>query len=89
MSVGRRRDFLASQLLENIPLRFSGRVLPVTTEIAETWGVLAARSLRGGLNMSVFDGFFAATCLIHGFTMATRNTKHFAPLGISVFNPWK
>lgn len=89
LSPGRRREFLTSQLLENLPLRFSGRVLPVTVDVAETWGVLAARSLRSGLNMSTFDGFFAATCLIHGLTMATRNTRHFAPLGISVFNPWK
>ncbi len=88
LTPGRRRQFLTSQLLENLPLRFGSRVLPVSAEIAQAWGVLAARSIRDGTNMGVFDGFFAATCLARGLTMATRNTKHFAPLGVPVFNPW-
>jgi len=88
LAPGRRRQFLASQFLENLPLRFGSRVLTVTAEIAEAWGILAARSIRDGTNMGVFDGFFAGTCLTQGLTMATRNTKHFTPLGVRVFNPW-
>ena len=88
LAPGRRKQFLASQFLENLPLRFSSRVLTVTAEIAQAWGMLAARSIRDGTNMGVFDGFFAATCLTQGLTMATRNTKHFTPLGVRVFNPW-
>jgi predicted nucleic acid-binding protein len=88
LAPGRRRQFLTSQFLENLPLRFGSRVLTVTAEIAEAWGILAARSIRSGTNMGVFDGFLAATCLTRGLTMATRNTKHFAPLGVPVFNPW-
>jgi predicted nucleic acid-binding protein len=34
------------------------------------------------------DGFFAATALVHDLTLATRNTRDFAPLGVPMLNPW-
>ena len=30
----------------------------------------------------------AATALVHGMTVATRNVADFAPTGVAVFNPW-
>jgi predicted nucleic acid-binding protein len=38
--------------------------------------------------MSIRDTLIAATAAAHGWTVATRNTKEFAPLGVKVFNPW-
>ncbi|MDU6673931.1 MAG: VapC toxin family PIN domain ribonuclease, partial [Bradyrhizobium sp.] len=37
---------------------------------------------------SVMDGFFAATALVHGLTLVTRNGKDFAATGTPLFNPW-
>lgn len=34
------------------------------------------------------DGMIAATCLEHGATLATRNTRDFEGLGIDLVNPW-
>jgi hypothetical protein len=60
---------------------------------AEIWlsprvGGLMARGSKIGLNLSVMDAFFAATAAAHGFTLVTRNTKHFERLGASLINPW-
>ena len=30
----------------------------------------------------------AATALVHGLTVVTRNTAYFEPMGVKLFNPW-
>jgi toxin FitB len=34
------------------------------------------------------DALIAATALVHGLTVVTRNTADFAPMGVALFNPW-
>lgn len=34
------------------------------------------------------DAYLAATALVHGLTVATRNVADFMPMGVPVFNPW-
>jgi predicted nucleic acid-binding protein len=36
----------------------------------------------------VNDAFIAATALIQGLTLVTRNTADFAPMGVLPLNPW-
>ena len=67
---------------------FAGRLLPVTLPIAERWAVLSADSKRRGTPLATIDGLLAATASEHGLTVATRNVKDFANLGIAIFNPW-
>ena len=47
-----------------------------------------AQARQNGFALSVMDGFFAATALAHELVLATRNTKDFVPLSVTVFNPW-
>ncbi|WP_297003856.1 type II toxin-antitoxin system VapC family toxin [uncultured Corynebacterium sp.] len=35
------------------------------------------------------DALIAATALVHGLTVATRNTRDFTPTGVPLVNPWK
>jgi toxin FitB len=35
------------------------------------------------------DAMIAATARVHGLTVATRNERNFAHLGVAVFNPFK
>jgi hypothetical protein len=35
------------------------------------------------------DAIIAATARVHGLTVATRNERHFRPLGVAVFDPFK
>jgi predicted nucleic acid-binding protein len=34
------------------------------------------------------DAFIAATALVHGMTVATRNLADFATMGVPLLNPW-
>lgn len=88
MAEGRRRAALAAWLADDLPARFAGRILSIDPPIAERWGDLMAAAQRTGCALSVMDGFFAATALAHALTLATRNTKDFAALGVPLFDPW-
>lgn len=67
---------------------FGDNLLPVTKAISERWGILAARSQLQGRPLGNIDGLLAATAIEHGLTVATHNTRHFADLGVAVFDPW-
>lgn len=68
---------------EVLPL-FSGRVLPVTYEIAYRDAELHVPNPR-----PIRDGLIAATALVHGLIVATRNVADFAPTGVQIVNPWE
>ena len=55
---------------------------------AMEWGRITSRALKAGRSVRVRDSMIAATAAVRGWTVATRNTSDFAPLGVSVFNPW-
>ena len=61
---------------------------PIDPAVAERWGDLMAQARKGGIALSAMDGFFAATALVHDLTLATRNARDFAPLGVPMLNPW-
>ena len=62
---------------------FSGRILAIDTAVAQrcaTFHVPNPRSDR--------DALIAATALVHGLTVVTRNTADFEHTGVPVLNPW-
>ncbi len=67
----------------------AGRVLPVTHAICERWGILSAKRQLSGAPLAMADGLIAATALEYGLTLATRNVKDFADLGVTILNPWE
>ncbi len=85
MQPGPRRDALDGWLKQDLPLYFSGRVLPLDATTAEEWGQLCARVQRP---LPAIDGLLAATALRHGMSLVTRNTRDFEDLGLDVINPW-
>lgn len=84
----RRRSALGDWLTSELPERFGERLLPISLPIAASWGELMAASHRSGQNLSVMDGWIAATAAAHELAVVTRNTRHFAGLGLTVINPW-
>ena len=64
-------------------------VAPFGEDEALEWGRLTSAGLARGLHLAVRDTVIAATAAAHGWTVATRNTKDFAPLGVKTFDPWK
>ena len=83
-----RRRQLEESIKVLVPFWFTGRILPVTSAIAEKWGVLDAHRQTAGIPLGVADGMIAATALEHGLTLVTRNVKDFFDLGVTILNPW-
>ena len=64
---------------------FIGRILPVDTAVAQRMRAAAASPILAPLH----DGLIAATALVHGMTVVTRNVADFAPTGVRLLNPWE
>ena len=65
-----------------VPL-FSGRILAIDTIVAQRCALLHVPNPR-----SDRDAFIAATALVHGMTVVTRNVSDFQATGAAVVNPW-
>lgn len=63
---------------------FAGRVLPVDTAVALQCARLPVPDPRAER-----DALIAATAMVHGMTVVTRNTADFEPMGVPVHNPWE
>jgi predicted nucleic acid-binding protein len=62
---------------------FAGRVLPVDTAVARRCAQLHVPDPRAERNALI-----AATALVHGMAVVTRNVADFAPTGVVLLNPW-
>lgn len=62
---------------------FDGRVLSVDSAVAQRSARLHVPDPR-----PVRDGLIAATALVHGMTVVTRNVADFEPTGAKILNPW-
>jgi predicted nucleic acid-binding protein len=63
---------------------FAGRILPVDTPVAMRCATLQVPNPR-----SYRDALIAATALVHGMTVVTRNVSDFEPTGVAILNPWQ
>ena len=89
LSQGKRRTRLETWLDVELRARFSGRILPIDSAVADRWGLLAAQAKTQGKALSVIDGLLAATALHHNLTIVSRNVGDFAHVQVPVLNPWK
>jgi predicted nucleic acid-binding protein len=62
---------------------FAGRVLAVDTAVTQRCVRLHVPDPRADR-----DALIAATALVHGMTVVTRNVADFEPTGVSILNPW-
>jgi hypothetical protein len=63
---------------------FRDRIIPVDAVIAEEWG-----RLQAARPVSPVDALLAATALVHGWTVVTRNERDFVPTGVPTINPFE
>ncbi len=63
---------------------FAGRTLPVDTAVAQRCARLHVPDKRGER-----DALIAATALVHGMTLVTRNVADFKATGVPLVNPWE
>lgn len=83
----RRTDLRAADSLDEwiaeIEDVYADRLLPIDGAIADLWGRLSAARPR-----PVIDTLIAATALVHGMTLVTRNVADMNDTGVALINPW-
>lgn len=70
-------------------LASSPRILPVDETIALAAGELRSERERRGRPVAQADMLIAATAIVAGLTLATRNTGDFEGCGIAMINPFR
>ena len=83
-----RRDIsqgatLRAWMQNHVLPEFSGRTLPIDAAIAIQCARLHVPDPRPDR-----DSLIAATALVHGMTVITRNLADFEATGVRLFNPW-
>jgi hypothetical protein len=83
----RRRDPDQARSLEKwlqwVSSEYADRLLPVDEKVADQWGRLGLRQ-----PVPILDAFLAATALVHGLTVISRDEEGFRNTGAPVLNPF-
>jgi predicted nucleic acid-binding protein len=69
---------------QQILIRFEGRVLSIDTAVAQQCARLHVPDPQ-----TERDALIAATALVHGLTVVTRNVADFERTGVAIMNPWE
>lgn len=84
-----RRDpgqaaMLRAWMDDRVMADFADRILPVDIPVARRCAALHVPDPRPER-----DAMIAATALVHGLTVVTRNTADFLSTGVPLVNPWE
>ena len=74
--------------LDTVLHLYANRILPVDIATARRIGTLADHARGQGHDPGLADLAIAATALVRGYTVLTRNLRHFAPLGVPTHDPF-
>lgn len=84
----RRRERLDKAFNATLEIDLGDNVAYLDRSAGEAAGRIAARARSLGRQMSPADALIAGIVAAHGATLATRNPRHFAGLGIDLVDPW-
>lgn len=84
---GNRREQFRATYDEMLRLH-SDRIVPFDLDAARCYGTVLAIQKCAGRNPGTADTQIAATALVRGMALATRNTQHFEGLGLHLIDPW-
>ena len=84
----RKAGYLAGWLDVLLHL-YGARVLPLDLAVARALGGLSDKAHGLGQAPGLADLAIAATAQCHGYTVLTRNLRHFRTLGIAALNPFE
>jgi len=75
---------LRTWLTRQVIPAFEGRIIAIDAHVAQ----VAAR-MHVPNPQPERDALIAASAIIHGLTMVTRDEKDFRPMGVATLNPWE
>lgn len=87
LAAGRRRNQL-QQWLGEISAVFADRIIPTDEAVWLAFANLKSELLSKGKIQDDLDLLIAATALVHGLTVVSRNTRHFQHTGVVLIDPW-
>jgi toxin FitB len=87
LTIGQRRDRL-ERVFEQVLNGIEHRILSFDTNAAEQTAALMAARRRTGRTGELRDAMIAGIAIARHATLATRNTRHFADLPLTVVDPW-
>lgn len=67
---------------------YQDRILPISLEVADNWGVMQAEADASGKSLVSIDSLIAATAQTHQMRIVTRNVSDFNQASVTVINPW-
>lgn len=78
-----RGPLMRQWLDDHVIPAFDGRVLPINEKVARKFAQFHSHTPH-----SEGATLLAATALVHGLTVVTRNTDEFKQTGVTICNPW-
>jgi predicted nucleic acid-binding protein len=85
---GRRRRQLEDAFNHALADDFEGRILAFEQSAAQEAASIAARRRQAGEPIEIRDAQIGGIVAARRATLATRNTRYFADLGITLVDPW-
>lgn len=82
------RSLLLQRGLDAWRSRFAGRIFAFTEQAALVYGDLMGAAHQAGRALSAPDGMIAAIAIVNQGRLASRNTRDFGALPITLINPW-
>lgn len=89
MPDGKRKQGLLDLASAMFDEDFAGNILPFDADAAVHYAELAAESEARGRAVEMADVQIAAIGRLHDAVIATRNIRHFEPLGVELVDPWR
>ena len=83
-----RKRRLAEWFEDEILAMYRDRILDFDHDAALAWGRIKGETNKIGLVRPDLDAQIAATALVHGLTVATRNVEDMDHTGVRVVNPF-
>ena len=80
----RQGEILRSWLDQRVMLAFANRILTIDVAVARQCARLHVPD-----PCAERDALIAATALVHGLTVVTRNRDDFVATGVALLNPWQ
>lgn len=88
LPTSRRKTRLSQWVRQDLAKRFEGRLLSLDLQVAQRWGAMVGASERKGRPLPVIDSLIAATAIVHGLSVVSRNVADFERCGVSCVDPW-